>query len=130
MPDYTVVNLISGVENLAPKFGMQGVEARFARTTLALKESGLSYFALEPDTGVPFGHRHERQEEIYVVLEGGGTCRLEDETVELGPMDAIRVPPEVARGFRAGPQGARLLAFGAPQTEGQDAQMLPEFWDG
>ncbi len=128
MPDYTVVNLIGDVENLAPKFGMEGIEARFARGALQLQRSGLSYFALEPDTAVPFGHRHEQQEEIYVVLEGGGTCRLEDESVELGPMDALRVPPEVARGFRAGPDGARLLAFGAPQTAGQDAQMLPEFW--
>src|SRR3954447_1969121 len=129
MPDYTVVNLIGDVENMAPKFGMAGIEAHFARTALGLQKSGLSFFGLDPDTAVPFGHRHVEQEEIYVVLEGSATCRLEDEIVQLGPMDAVRVPPEVERGLRAGPEGARLLAFGAPRTKGQDAHMVPDFWD-
>lgn len=129
MPGYTVVNLIDDVENMAPKFGMEGIEARFARTNLELAKSGLSSFVLEADVQLPFGHRHAEQEEIYVVLEGGATCVLEDAEVELGPMDALRVAPEVARSFRAGPDGARLLAFGAPNTDGKDAEMVGDFWE-
>lgn len=129
MPDHTVVNLIADVEDVAPKYGMEGVQARFARTNLALEQSGLSSFVLEPNVALPFGHRHTEQEEVYVVLEGGGVCKLEDELIELGPMDAVRVPPPVARSFRAGPQGARLLAFGAPNTDNRDAEMIPDFWD-
>jgi mannose-6-phosphate isomerase-like protein (cupin superfamily) len=128
MPDYTVVNLIGDVDDMAPKFGMQGIEARFARTNLALEKCGLSFFALDPDVTLPFGHRHSEQEEVYVILEGAGTCKLEDELVELGPMDALRVPPGVARGFRAGPEGARLLAFGAPNTQNKDTEMIRDFW--
>jgi mannose-6-phosphate isomerase-like protein (cupin superfamily) len=129
MPDYTVVNLIGDVKNMAPQFGMEGIEARFARTNLELKNSGLSSFVLEPNVQLPFGHRHGEQEEIYVVLEGGGQCKLEDEFVELGPMDALRVPPQVVRSFRAGPEGAHLLAFGAPNTDNKDAEMVQDFWD-
>lgn len=129
MPDYTVVNLVDDVQDMAPQYGMQGIQARFARKNLQLEKSGLSLFVLEPDVQLPFGHRHGEQEEIYVVLEGGGEVKLEDELVELGPMDAIRVPPEVARSFRAGPSGARLLAFGAPNTDNKDAEMVQGFWD-
>jgi mannose-6-phosphate isomerase-like protein (cupin superfamily) len=129
MPDYTRVNLIGDVTNMAPRFGMEGIAAHFARTNLELRNSGLSFFALEPDVQLPFGHRHGEQEEIYVLLEGGGACVFEDDEVELRTMDAIRVAPEVARSFRAGPQGARLLAFGAPNTEGRDAEMIGDFWE-
>jgi len=129
MSGYTRVHLIDDVENMAPRFGMEGIAAHFARTNLELRNSGLSYFALEPDVQLPFGHRHGEQEEIYVVLEGGGTCVFEDAEVELGPLDAVRVAPEVARSFRAGPSGARLLAFGAPNTQGRDAEMIGDFWE-
>jgi mannose-6-phosphate isomerase-like protein (cupin superfamily) len=129
MPDYTVVNLIGDVKNMAPQFGMEGIEARFARTNLELRNSGLSSFVLEPNVQLPFGHRHGEQEEIYVVLEGGGVCAFDDGEVELGPMDALRVAPEVARSFRSGPDGARLLAFGAPNTQGKDVEMIGDFWE-
>src|SRR3954454_1939846 len=105
MGDYTVVNLLWDVENMAPKFGMDGIEARFARKNLELQKSGVSYIALDPDVALPFGHRHGEQEEVYVVLEGGGTCKLGDELVELAAMDAVRIPPQLARSLRAGPDG-------------------------
>jgi mannose-6-phosphate isomerase-like protein (cupin superfamily) len=130
MPDHTVVNLIGDVENMAPKYGMEGIEARFARTNLKLEKSGLSSFVLEPNVELPFGHRHGEQEEVYVVLEGGGQCKLDDELVDLGQMDAVRIAPQVARSFRSGPDGARILAFGAPNTDNKDVEMVADFWDG
>jgi mannose-6-phosphate isomerase-like protein (cupin superfamily) len=128
MPDYTRVNLIGDVQNMAPRYGMEGLEARFARTNLELRNSGLSSFVLEPNVQLPFGHRHGEQEEIYLVLEGGGQCKLDDELVEIGPMDAIRIAPEVARSFRSGPDGAHILAFGAPNTDNKDVEMVADFW--
>ena len=83
MTDYTVVNLIDDVENMAPKYDMEGIEARFARTNLQLEKSGLSSYIIEPDYQLPFGHRHGEQEEIYVLLEGSGTVKIEDELVDL-----------------------------------------------
>lgn len=54
--------------------------------------------------------------------------KVEDEVVELKPFDALRVPGQLARGMEAGLDGVRLLAFGAPNTENNDAEMLPGWW--
>ena len=128
MANFTHLNL-RDVENMAPKFGMpEGMEARFARKPLALEKSGISLFRLPPETRLPFGHRHAEQEEVYLVVEGGARIRVEDEVVELGRYDALRVAPEVTRGMEGGPEGAVVVAFGAPDTDNKDAEMLPGWW--
>lgn len=128
MPDYTVVNL-KEVENLAPKFGFApNLESRFARAALGLHNSGLSYFRYAPGFRTPFGHRHGQQEEIYIVLSGSMTAKVDDELVELHQWDALRVPGEVTRCLQAGPEGAEIIAFGAPNTENRDAEMLQGWW--
>jgi mannose-6-phosphate isomerase-like protein (cupin superfamily) len=128
MADHTKVNLME-VEDSAVRFGQSpGLQARFARVPLELRSSGLSHFRLAPDFRTPFGHRHAEQEEVYVVLSGNGRIRLEDDVVELRPWDAIRVAPAVTRSLEAGPEGLEYLAFGAPNTENKDTQMVPDFW--
>jgi mannose-6-phosphate isomerase-like protein (cupin superfamily) len=129
MSAYTKLNLTRDVEDMAPRFGYEEhVEARFARRPLGLEQSGVSYFKIAPGFRMPFGHLHTEQEEVYLVVSGGARMKVEDEIVELGPMDVIRVPRQVARGMEAGPDGAEIVAFGAPNTDNKDAEMLPEFW--
>jgi mannose-6-phosphate isomerase-like protein (cupin superfamily) len=128
MAGYTRVNLKSDVQDMAPKFGMEGIESHFARTNLELESSGLSYYRLDPGYRTPFGHTHSEQEEIYVVLSGSATFKVDDEIVELKRLDALRVPGPVARGMESGPEGAELLAFGAPNTDNKDAEMQQDFW--
>ena len=41
---------------------------------------------------------------------------------------AIRIAPTVTRGMQGGPEGAEILAFGAPSNENADAQMVRDFW--
>jgi mannose-6-phosphate isomerase-like protein (cupin superfamily) len=126
MPNYTVKNL-KQVENMAEKFGMSdGLEARFARGALELENFGLSYQRLEPNFRIPFGHKHGEQEEVYVVLSGSARLKLDDEIVELEQWDAIRVPGEVTRNFEGGPDGAEVLAIGAPVAK--DTEMLQGWW--
>ena len=130
MAGYTVVNP-KEVEDQAPKFGFSpGMEARFARVPLGLENSGLSHFRLAPGFRQPFGHRHERQEEVYVLVGGSARAKIGDEVVELGAWDAVRVPPETMRALEAGPEGAEILAFGAPNTENRDAEAEPNWWTG
>jgi mannose-6-phosphate isomerase-like protein (cupin superfamily) len=129
MGGYTKVNLKQDVKDMAPQFGFApNVEARFARENLGLEHSGLSYQKLAPDFRMPFGHKHAEQEEVYVVLSGGGRMKLDDEIVEVEAWDAIRVPADTMRGFESGPEGAELLAFGAPLKETNDAEMEPGWW--
>jgi quercetin dioxygenase-like cupin family protein len=129
MSGYTVVNL-KQVEDQAPKFGYApDLESRFARRALELENSGLSYYKVAPGFRVPFGHRHAEQEEVYIVVAGSARIKLDDEVVELGTWDAVRVAPEITRGMQGGPDGAEILAFGAPSHENADAQMVEDFWD-
>ncbi len=126
MSNYTVKNL-KQVENMAEQFGMsEGLEARFARGPLELENFGISYQRLEPNFRIPFGHKHGEQEEAYVILSGSARLKLDDEIVELRQWDAIRVPGEVTRNFEGGPDGAEVLAIGAPAAK--DTEMLQGWW--
>jgi uncharacterized cupin superfamily protein len=129
MADYTLLNLTSDVEDMGERFGYApNMEARFARKALGLEKSGISYFKLAAGFRVPFGHRHAEQEEVYLVLAGSARVKLNDEVLELGRMDAVRIPVSTLRGFEAGPEGAEILAFGAPNTDNQDIEMDQGFW--
>jgi mannose-6-phosphate isomerase-like protein (cupin superfamily) len=130
MPSYTKVHLIDDVQDMAPRFGYApDMESRFARTNLELQESGMSHFRLAAGFRVPFGHVHHTQEEVYLVLKGSARIKLDDEVVEVGELEALRIAPGVTRGMEAGPAGAEILAFGAPNTDNQDAEMIPGWWE-
>ena len=129
MSAYTKLNLREDVEDMAPRFDLSpGLESRFAREPLGLEGSGVSYFRLAPGFRTPFGHRHETQEEVYLALSGTARLRVEDETVELRPLDAVRVSPTARRCLEGGPDGAEVVAFGAPSDDNRDAEMLPGWW--
>ena len=129
MADYTVVNLKRDVEDQAPKFGYApNLESRFARKALELSNSGLSHFKIAPGFRIPFGHKHSEQEEVYLVVAGGARVKLDDEILELGTWDAVRIPAGVWRGMEAGQDGAEVLAFGAPDTDDADIEMQPGWW--
>jgi mannose-6-phosphate isomerase-like protein (cupin superfamily) len=128
--DYTVVNFKNDVEDMAPKFGFAPqVEARFGRKNLELEKSGLSYFKIDPDFNMPFGHVHSEQEEVYLVVSGNARVKIGDEVVELEEWDAVRVPAGAWHSFGGGPAGAEILAFGAPNTDNKDLEMQQGFWD-
>jgi mannose-6-phosphate isomerase-like protein (cupin superfamily) len=129
MAAYTKLNLKRDVEDMAPKFQLSpGLESRFARRALELEQSGFSYYKVAPGFRTPFGHRHGEQEEIYVVVSGSARLKLDEEVVELAQWDAVRIAPSVTRGLEGGPDGAEVLAFGAPNTDNRDVEMVPGWW--
>jgi mannose-6-phosphate isomerase-like protein (cupin superfamily) len=128
MAAYTKVNLRSDVEDMAPKHGMEGIESHFARTNLELANSGLSLFRLDPGYRAPFGHTHSEQEEVYLIVSGSARVAVGDEVVEAGQWDAVRIAPGELHGMEAGPDGAEIVAFGAPNTENKDAELEPGWW--
>ena len=125
---YTKKNLVGDVENQAPSFGMpEELDARFARPALGGKTLGLSLMRLAPGFRVPFGHKHENQEEVYVVLRGSARVKVDDEIVELEQWDAIRFDKDTMRNMEAGPNGIEFLAFGSGDDP-TDAEMEPDWW--
>ena len=132
MAGYKIANLKSDVEDQATRFGLSpNLEAHFARESLGCEQSGVSYQRLAPDFRIPFGHTHSQQEEIYVILSGGGRAKLDDDVVDLKPFDALRVGPGVWRGVEAGPDGLELIAYGARcgmAPDANDTEMQPGWW--
>ena len=57
------------------------------------------------------------QEEVYVVVAGSGRAKLEDEIIELGVWDVLRVAPQVIRSFEAGPDGMEMICVGGQRPE-------------
>jgi mannose-6-phosphate isomerase-like protein (cupin superfamily) len=123
---HTHINLTE-VKDSAPEFGNDSVqEARFAKDDLDAERTGVSHHRLKPGKRQPFGHKHDDAEEVYVVLNGSGRMKLDDEIIEVERLDAIRVEPSVVRAFEAGPGGIEVLAFGA-RHDG-DGEVIPGWW--
>ncbi len=128
MSDYTHLNL-KDVEDQAPKFGLSpDLEFRMARVPLEMENAGVSYLRVGPNFRIPFGHTHKNQEEVYLVVSGGGRIKLGDDVRDLKQWDAVRVHKDTMRGFEAGPDGVELIAIGAPNTGPGDAEMEQGWW--
>jgi mannose-6-phosphate isomerase-like protein (cupin superfamily) len=126
MPDFSKANLMQ-VEDSAASRGPD-IEARFARKHLDSDHLGVSYFRYAPQYRSPIGHRHREQEEAYVVVGGSGRVRLDDEIVELGQWDVVRVSPGVVRSFEGGPEGLELIAIGSDRPEDGDGVRVQDWW--
>ncbi len=134
MPErYTHKNLRQ-VADSAPDLGAaEWQESRFATRDLQSTDIGVTHHRFRPGKRQGFAHRHQRAEEFYVVLSGSGRVKLDENILELEPLDAFRVAPEVLRTWEAGPDGLEVLAFGA-RVEGDeklvpsDAELVPGWW--
>jgi mannose-6-phosphate isomerase-like protein (cupin superfamily) len=127
--DYAIKNLRE-VEDMAPRFGFSEVqEARFPRDDLDADTIGLAFHRVKAGKRQAFAHRHQNAEEIYVILSGTGRIKLNNAIEKIGPLDAIRVSPQVARAFEADPQeNLELLAFG-PRHAGDGEIIREGFWE-
>ena len=129
---FTLRNLKEDPEDVGSNFdGPPDLEFRLATKPLGLEQSGLGYQRLPANYRFPYGHVHQRQEEVYVVLRGSGRMKLDDEVVELREWDAVRVPPGTWRGYEAGPEGLEILVIGAPSLgEGrrEDVEGTRDWW--
>jgi mannose-6-phosphate isomerase-like protein (cupin superfamily) len=124
---YTHKNLRE-VDNMAPRFGFPPeMQSRFAQRALGLERTGLTHFTLAPGFRLPFAHRHEDQEEVYVVVSGSARIKVEDDVIDLNHLDAIRVSGDTLRNLEAGPDGAEILAFGESATQEQ-TEFVQGWW--
>ena len=121
---YTKRNLRTEIDDQAQAFGFSpNLEFRVARDALETTESGLSFMRLAPGFRLPFGHHHELQEEVYVIVRGSAKLKLGDEILELGAWDAVRL---VERSIKK--PLSELLLFGAPRVPPGDAVTERDWW--
>jgi mannose-6-phosphate isomerase-like protein (cupin superfamily) len=85
-----------------------------ARASLGATAFGLSVLELGPHfAGYPeHTHARDRQEEVYLVLDGAATIYIDDEPVELDRETLVRVGWRCRRRLIAGPDGVRFLVIG------------------
>ncbi len=57
-------------------------------------------------------HSDDGQEEVYVLLHGSAEFQIDQERVEVGAGQLVRVAPSVMRKLVPGPDGVRILAIG------------------
>lgn len=72
-------------------------------------------------------HRHETSHELYVVLEGTGRMRIDDDPLTLPPLSSVLVEPEhVRQVFNDTDADALWLVVGAPTEPANSLEMTPD----
>ena len=99
------------------------------RRQLGVSSFGINQIVLQPGQRGRI-HRHQRQEEVYLVLEGTLTLVVEDAPSDLAEGELIRVAPQVRRQLvNYGPGRVVLLALGGAQEhQGRDGEAFGS-WD-
>ena len=100
------------------------------RRALGVTAFGLNQLLLRPGERGRI-HRHERQEEVYLVLSGRLTVEIEGERQDLEAGELIRVAPGVRRRvLNLGPDLVSVLAVGgAAEHQGRDGLAYEDWGD-
>ena len=111
---------IADTEGVGPGGAMRRVRAE-----LGVSAFGINQFDLPPGAE---GREHDEtgsgQEEVYVVIAGGGVLRVGGQEIELRPGRFVLVSPEETRVPVAGPDGLSCVVVGAPA----DGRYEPPPW--
>ena len=72
----------------------------FLRDLLGSAGLEISLNVLPPGKGMPFSHRHQRNDEVYVVVGGRGQFLVDGECVDVAEGSVLYVSPPAARTWR------------------------------
>lgn len=117
-----VVNL----DAVAPFTTKDGSEIRelLAHRNSAIRQQSLAEARLPPGASTTT-HYHPRTEEIYYVLSGRGRMRIDGEQRDVGPGDAIAIPPgAVHQIINTCSETLRFLCCCAPGYEHDDTVLV------
>ena len=129
MSDYQIVRLHEVDDWLGDYPG----EMRGITYPIGAEQVAITYRRMPQHTGSKgsYGHRHREQEEIYFVLSGKLQFKLNDEVVEIGRHQAVRVPLQPWRGvWNDEPEDAELVIVAKRIDDpAGDVERTPEdFW--
>jgi mannose-6-phosphate isomerase-like protein (cupin superfamily) len=113
---------IKNLSDMAPFTTKDGSEIRelLAHRNSAIRNQSLAEARI-PAGGSTQEHYHPRAEEIYFITAGTGRTRIEGETREVKPGDAIAIPPgQRHKLWNTGAETLRLLCCCAPAYEHAD----------
>src|SRR5438105_529936 len=125
MANYTVKKL----EDIEAAYGGGYLRVRAA---LGVESFGMQIIQLPPDfEGHPeHDHGKDGQEEVYVMLAGGGEIEIEGERIAVDPETIVRVGPGTKRKLLPGPEGMRVLALGGVPGKAYEPPAFSELGGG
>jgi mannose-6-phosphate isomerase-like protein (cupin superfamily) len=129
MAGYTIRQL----EEIPDVLGDYPGEMRMsAASDLGNEQVSFTWRRMPPQTGGKgsYGHRHRSQEEIYFVASGTLQFKLEDEIVDVGPGNVVRIAPHVTRSvWNEGPEDVVLIMCSVKADDPRgDAELVEDFW--
>ena len=120
------------VRNLAEVPPFTTKDGSEIRELLAHRNSGIANQSLA-EARLPVGgstepHFHPLCEEIYYLTEGTGRIQIENDIREVGPGDAIAIPPGARHQItNTGEETLRFLCCCAPAYEHEDTVMVDDW---
>jgi mannose-6-phosphate isomerase-like protein (cupin superfamily) len=94
-----------------------------ARAELGVESFGMQVIDLPPnyENYPEHDHTHDNQEEVFLVMRGGGEIEIEGERFPLDDNHIARVGVEAKRKIWPGPDGIRLVVLGGKPGEAYEA---------
>ena len=128
MSHYTVISREDAVDVLGDYPG----EMRMLTGALGTEQVAFTWRRLPAGAGGrgSYGHFHRTQEEVLYVISGHLQAKFDDDVVELGPGQAVRIAPECVRSIHNdGPDDAEIVLVSVRVEDvGADADTVPDFW--
>jgi len=117
------VKNLQEVEAFITKDGSE-IRELLAYRNSAIRKQSLAEARVKPgEQTAP--HYHPQTEEIYYILRGSGEMKIDKETRQVGPGDAIAIPPGAVHTiFNSGGETLVFLCCCAPGYEQEDTVMV------
>jgi mannose-6-phosphate isomerase-like protein (cupin superfamily) len=125
---YTVANREEAVDFMAdyPGFG----EMRHYVSALGCEQVAFSWRQMPPDTGGrgSYGHRHPGHEEIYFVVSGTVTFKVDDDVFEARPQTAVRMSGDSFYSVHNDTDSDAELVIMSAKVEDLPTEQQQDFW--
>jgi quercetin dioxygenase-like cupin family protein len=130
MTDYTIAEREDAFDIMAeyPGYG----EMRSYTEALGAEQVAFTWRTMPAGTGGrgSYGHRHKSQEEIYFVVSGEVTFKVNDDVFKAGAGTAVRLAPDALRSVHNDGAGDAVLVLCSVRVDDPvaDALTQDDFW--
>jgi mannose-6-phosphate isomerase-like protein (cupin superfamily) len=125
---YTVAGRDDATDLMAeyPAYG----EQRWYTKAIAAEQVSFSWRRMLPGTGGrgSYGHRHPGQEEVYFVISGVVTFKIDDDVFDAGPHAAVRVGGNAFRSVHNDTDDEAELLIFSPRLDEPPTEKKDDFW--
>jgi mannose-6-phosphate isomerase-like protein (cupin superfamily) len=109
-----------------PEYG----EQRWYTSATSAEGVSFSWRRMLPGTGGrgSYGHRHPGQEEVYFVISGVVTFKIDDDVFDARPQTAVRVAGDAFRSVHNDTDDEAELLIFSPRLDEPPTEKQDDFW--